>query len=88
MVTPSWSIFLRKSIGRKSGLKVRLHSWARIRFKKRRDGKNKANPSPRDIRPMLFKGSKNLVNKTGNSRRQGHRVKAQLEHRWHESIVL
>lgn len=44
-------------------LKVRLHFWTKIRFKKRRDGKNKVNPSPRDIRPMLFKESKNLVKK-------------------------
>lgn len=51
-------------MARSQDLKVRLHFWTRIRFKKRRDGKNKANPSPRDIRPMLFKESKNLVNKT------------------------
>lgn len=58
------------------GLKVRLHIWARIRFKKRRDGKNKANPSPRDIRPMLFKESKNLVNKT--EIQEGRVIKSRL----------
>ena len=36
-----------------------------MKFEKRRGCKNKADPSPRDIRPVLFKESKNPVNKTG-----------------------
>lgn len=71
------------------GLKGQAPLLGKIRFKKRRDGKNKANPSPRDIRPMLFKGSKNLVNKTEIQEGRVMGVKeAQLEHRWHEYCAI